>query len=164
MKLVTPNDGHLSEMMNWFPDRRSCAIWAGPEFRYPFDATSFREGVRLDLPSYSLVDDRGALAAFGQYYLRAARCHLARLVVSPIYRARGLGYALIRELSRIGRGALNVTECSLFVMEDNTPARRLYERMGFASTPYPENDLPHVHGMLYMVASRETADSWECGN
>lgn len=164
MKLVTTSDAHVAEMMTWFPDRHSCAIWAGLDFRYPFNSASFREDIRLNLPSYSLVDDSGAFEAFGQYYVRAERCHLARLVVSPLHRGRGLGSVLIRALSHAGRSALKVTECSLFVMEDNTPARRLYERMGFVSVTCAKEELPHVQGMLFVVASRDTVDTWEDWN
>jgi len=161
MKLATTIDGHIDSMMDWFLDRRSCAIWAGPDFRYPFTAETFREDMRLSLPSYSLVIDTDEFVAFGQYYARLQRCHLARLAVAPNHRGHGIGHILIRELSRVGRKSVGASECSLFVMDDNTPARRLYEHMGFVTTPYLGGDIREVPGMLYMVASHEAADGWE---
>src|SRR5687768_17388388 len=98
MNLVTAAQTHLLEMLHWFPDRHSCAIWGGPEFRYPFTEATFREDIRLHLPSYSLLGNDGALIGFGQYYLRVGRCHLARLIVSPQHRGRAAGAFMIREL------------------------------------------------------------------
>jgi ribosomal protein S18 acetylase RimI-like enzyme len=151
MKLVNLAETHLPELMQWFPDHRSCTVWSGPEFRYPFTETTFREDVRLQLPSYSLVDNENELVGFGQYYRRVNRCHLARLVIAPAHRGRAAGSFLIRELSRYGCSDLRVSECSLFVLESNTPAVRLYHRLGFRAALYPE-EAPAIEGCIYMVA------------
>jgi ribosomal protein S18 acetylase RimI-like enzyme len=150
IRLVPVTRRHLGELMGWFPDARSCAAWAGPEFRYPYDDDTFRHDIRLDLPSLSLVagDD---LLAFGQYYLRAGRCHLARLVVSPHRRRRGMGVRLVRELARAGSDRLGTRECSLFVMEDNAAAIATYRRAGFSFTAYP-GEMP-LANCAYMTAA-----------
>src|SRR5690606_17957768 len=81
MLLLPATEGHVLSMMAWFPDRRSCDVWGGQKFRYPFTADTFLEDSRSRvLPSYVLVGEAGELLAFGQYYLRAGRCHLGRLV------------------------------------------------------------------------------------
>jgi ribosomal protein S18 acetylase RimI-like enzyme len=152
MKLVSLSNLHLLELMRWFPDQRSCAVWSGPEFRYPFTEATFREDVRRQLPSYSLIGDGNELLGFGQYYLRAERCHLARLVIAPDYRGRGAGTFLIRALCRLGCRELNMSDCSLFVLESNTSAFRLYSRLGFRTVPYP-GEAPPIPGCLYMIAS-----------
>jgi ribosomal protein S18 acetylase RimI-like enzyme len=149
IRLVPVTRRHLGELMGWFPDARSCAAWAGPEFRYPYDEATFREDIRLDLPSHSLVEGDDVLA-FGQYYLRAGRCHLARLVVSPIHRRRGIGLRLVRELARTGCERLGTRECSLFVMEDNAAAIATYRRAGFAFAAYP-GEIP-LADCAYMTA------------
>jgi ribosomal protein S18 acetylase RimI-like enzyme len=151
MKLVPTTDGHLRQLMNWFPDQLNCAHWASPEFRYPFTETTFREDIRTELPSYSLVADDGQLLGFGQYYPRAARCHLARLVISPNHRGRSLGAFLIRALCRRGCRKLRLRDCSLFVLADNVPAVRLYKRSGFVMATYP-GDTPQIERCVYMVA------------
>lgn len=55
---------------------------------------------------------------------------LLRLAVRPIHRRRGLGRKLLEagldELSR-----RHITRCFLEVRRHNTPARRLYEALGF---------------------------------
>ena len=135
--------------MSWFPSRESCQIWGGPEFRFPFTAQSFHADCHLELPSRVLLDGGGMLCGFGQYYLRAGRCHLARLAIAPALRGRGLGARLIELLSDEGRAALGVEHCSLFVSIANTTALALYERLGFARAAYP-GDLP-IPGCHYMV-------------
>jgi len=96
-----------------------------------------------------LLDGGGMLCGFGQYYLRAGRCHLARLAIAPARRGRGLGARLIELLSDEGKAALGVEHCSLFVSIANTTALALYERLGFARAAYP-GDLP-IPGCHYMV-------------
>ena len=139
---------HLLEIMSWFPSRESCQIWGGPEFRFPFTAESFHADCHLELPSQVLLDARGVLCGFGQYYQRAGRCHLARLAIAPALRGRGLGARLIELLSDEGRAALGVEHCSLFVSIANTTALALYERLGFARAAYPGDPIPGCHYMV----------------
>ncbi|HET7204600.1 MAG TPA: N-acetyltransferase, partial [Steroidobacteraceae bacterium] len=110
------------------------------------------------LPTWALLDGADNFVAFGQYYLRVGRCHLARLAVAPGVRGRGFGERLIRELRARGGTELGVRSFSLFVMAGNAPALRLYRRLGFTEVDYPE-PLPPSEKMLYMVASDESSDS-----
>ena len=154
MKLEAAHHSHLPELMRWFPDQRSCAMWGGPEFRFPFTDASFQADLRLHLPSYSVVGDSGELLGFGQYYARVSRCHLARLAISPPHRGRALGEFLIRELCRIGCRELNVKDCSLFVMDSNASALKLYRRLGFTDAQYP-GEMSALAGVTYMVVPFE---------
>lgn len=152
-RLVRTTRDHLRQMMAWFPDAASCAVWGGPEFRYPFTEATFVADSRCEsLPTWSLLGDDGTLLGFGQYYDRAGRCHLARLVISPYRRGEGLGTRLIDGLIELGAPALRASECSLFVSRTNRAAARLYERLGFALAPYPDGSSP-LPGSDYMVAS-----------
>src|ERR1043165_623272 len=137
MKLVATTQSHYRELMSWFPDQYSCALWASPEFPYPFTEATFMEHIRPELPSFSLIGDNLELLGFGQYYLRVGRCHLARLVIAPQNRGHGLGTLLVRGLCRRGSRKLDVRECSLFVLPDNLPAATLYRHLGFVEANYP---------------------------
>jgi ribosomal protein S18 acetylase RimI-like enzyme len=142
----------LPELMRWFLDADACRIWGGPLFRFPFTPATFREDARVDsLASWALLDDSRALAGFGQYYLRAGRCHLGRLAVAPALRGRGLGGTLVRELCRAGSSDLGIETYSLFVLPGNERAMRLYEHLGFTPARYPEAD-PAFDDCTYMVA------------
>jgi ribosomal protein S18 acetylase RimI-like enzyme len=149
LKLLPATPAHLLEMMSWFPSGESCRIWGGPEFRFPFTAETFRADCHLELPSFTLVDSPGAPIGFGQYYLRAARCHLARLAIAPACRGRGFGTQLVELLAQAGKSALGVEHCSLFVSVANTSAMALYQRLGFARSDQSAD--PRLPGAYYMV-------------
>ena len=159
LRPVTPADLHV--MISWFPDQQSCRNWGGPEFRFPFSEQSFLEDAQLQtLPSYSYCDD-DRLLAFGQYYLRAGRCHLARLAVAPAERGKGHGTRLIVALLDCGSTALGTTECSLFVSTSNPRAARLYERLGFTEMQYPDPTLmiPASYMVAEITAVRERSSA-----
>ena len=138
--------------MSWFPDERSCRTWGGPEFRFPFTEGTFAEDAKLtSLPTWALVQGAGAFVGFGQFYLRAGRCHLGRLAIAPALRGRGLGSRLVHELCQRGKADLGVESFSLFVLPGNERALRLYQRLGFTAVPYPE-PLPGLKATIYMVA------------
>lgn len=154
MKLARFDGSHLTELMTWFTDITSLQTWGGPQFRFPFTEASFREDLNLQsLPTWALVQDDGALAAFGQCYLRAGRCHFGRLAVSPRLRGRGHGTTLIRGLARWGTAEFGVESMSLFVIASNLRAIALYRRLGFSEAPYPEPS-PATDCFIYMVAPR----------
>jgi ribosomal protein S18 acetylase RimI-like enzyme len=151
LQFVSAARDHVLQMMAWFPSRHALATWGGWEFRFPFTAESFLADCRLaELPSYALVHST-ELYGFGQFYLRAGRCHLSRLVVAPDQRRRGLGTQLIQGLLRVGRRQLQVSEASLFLHSSNTPALALYERLGFRRAPYPEAGID-LQEIVYMIA------------
>ena len=152
LHFVNATETHVPQIMTWFPDELSCRVWGGPAFRFPFTPETFLTDSKLaELPSYVLIRDPAELCAFGQFYLRAGRCHLSRLAVAPTQRGRGVGTELIRLLIREGKKTLGVTESSLFVHVTNTSALALYQRLGFKCASYPEPGLmiPDSH---YMVA------------
>lgn len=154
MKLQRFRESHLPELMTWFRDVTALQTWGGPEFRYPFTGESFRADAKIEsLPTWSLITGDGALAAFGQCYLRVQRCHFGRLAVSPALRGRGHGSTLIRELARWGSAEFGVNEYSLFVVASNLRAIALYRRLGFSEMPYPEPS-PAVATFIYMVATK----------
>ena len=136
--------------MSWFESEQKLIIWSGLNFRYPFDQSTFTEDLNLDsLDSFVLISDDFQLLAFGQCYLRLGRCHLGRLVVSPKQRGKGLVSNLISLLSNFGMNKFNVDACSLFVLEENIPAIKAYEKIGFITTDYP--DVNPLDNCLYMV-------------
>jgi len=149
-KLHEVTNNHLLEVMSWFDDEQSFFTWSGPNFRYPYDLTSFREDLNLsELSSFVLLDDNLMLLAFGQCYLRIGRCHLGRLVVNPNCRGQGIAKQLISKLLQVGAKDLGVNEGSLFVLNHNKAAIKCYQSFGFAFSPYPD-ELP-IENCMYMT-------------
>jgi ribosomal protein S18 acetylase RimI-like enzyme len=144
----------LPQLMRWFPDSASLRQWGGPDFRFPFTEETFRKDVRLDdVPAWEIVSTDGALLAFGRYYPRSGRCHLAFLAVAPDMRGRGVGLKLVEELCTEGARTLSFDEYSLFVWQDNAVAVGLYRKLGFVEAPYPEPS-SGLTGMVYMIRRR----------
>ena len=155
LRLSAPSNAHIDALMQWFPDAESIAVWS-PSTSFPFtDKMRFIAESKLDeLPSYMLIDDRDTPLAFGQYYARLGCCHLGRLVVAPERRGEGLGKELIERLIAKGAAELGAARCSLFVLTRNTAARKLYARLGFVETAYPDA-LP-LPDCLYLTRPTET--------
>lgn len=150
MNLITVQDKHIIKMMRWFESEQALRAWSGTEFKYPFDLKNFKNDASInELSSKVLVSTTGELLAFGQYYLRLGRCHLARLVVNPDLRGQGLVAELITQLSIAAKRELAVDSFSLFVMADNQGAIKAYSKLGFQLADYPET--MEVDNCLYML-------------
>lgn len=150
MRLTQPSDEHFIELMSWFSSEDELNLWSGPNFRYPFDLSSFKSDLKLDtLKSFSLISNEGDFLAFGQYYLRLGMCHLGRLVVNPNLRGKGIASHLIKQLSIFGKSDLRTDSCSLFVLGHNESAIQAYTKLGFSMVEYPE-EIP-LKNCFYMV-------------
>lgn len=151
MQLIKALPSHISQLMQWFLTEQQLVEWAGPNFRFPYDLTSFSEDLNCDIySSYVLLSiDNDEMLAFGQYYKRLDKCHLARLIVNPQCRNKGLSKHLIHMLSNLGQQALNVNACSLFVFSDNQPAVASYKKNGFRVSSYPQS--LSLDNCLYMT-------------
>lgn len=160
-RLVNATAAHRQQLAEWLNDRAEAYAWGGPWFRYPFDEQTFTEDSRWqELPNRVLLDRSDTMLGFGQYYLRGGRCHLAHLIIAPEQRGRGLGGELVRRLAVEGCAALAVDECSLFVLQENMPARSLYGRLGFRAIEYPEQ-IDGLDRCDYMVAPAEHLSALE---
>lgn len=138
--LEPPGDAEIDEVMGWFPDAHSVDIWGGPRFRFPFTRDTFVEDCKLEImSSYCLRTPGGEIAAFGQFYDRQGRAHLARLISNPATRRQGAGRRLIEMLIRAATRAGDRAEASLFVYRDNTPACACYFSLGFSVQDYPDD-------------------------
>jgi ribosomal protein S18 acetylase RimI-like enzyme len=138
--LASSTDAEIDEVMTWFPDAGAVYTWGGPKFRFPFTAKSFREDCHIDtMESYSLRNESGKLAAFGQSYERDGRGHLARLVANPYLRRQGAGRQLISMMIASLERMHDYDEFSLFVFRDNVPAYECYLSLGFVVQDYPDN-------------------------
>lgn len=82
----------------------------------------------------------------GNYEVEPGIIHLVSMWVRPPARGRGVGVALVTAVTGWAK-ARDATAVHLWVNENNTPARRLYERCGFVPTaerqPLPSH--PHLY-------------------
>jgi ribosomal protein S18 acetylase RimI-like enzyme len=101
------------------------------------------------LVGYGRLDQGGDAAAFG----------VVALTVLEAYRRKGVGEALMRALLRGVAAAGKLREVWLSVRPDNTPALRLYEKLGFvrnASHPPGRWAVPGENTMLWLPGGERT--------
>jgi ribosomal protein S18 acetylase RimI-like enzyme len=152
--MVPASRVHALELRDWFTDESEAREWGGPALRYPFSEQNFLQDIHFGkIPAWVSEQADGQLRAFGQFYRRDGKCHLARLVVNPELRGVGLGRRFILELMSRGESALGTSGYSLFVMECNSAAVACYANLGFQRRDWPE-DVPEIEGCIYMERLR----------
>ena len=150
MNLQSVTQEHLHELMSWFKNEQEYASWFGPGYCYPYTPSSFTEALKINkTPSFTLLAKNNVVLAFGQYYQRLGKCHLARLIVNPQMRGKGIASHLIDQLSAVGMKEIGANACSLFVFPHNEPAVRSYKKQGFKIVKYPDGTFSEE--CLYML-------------
>lgn len=124
----------LSRVLGWLSGEEACRMWAGPNLRVPATPeTAWADIEATPENAYVLVDAASEVVAFGQVLPKGDHtAHLARLIVDPEARGRGIGRALCETLIDIGSGTHAATYFTLNVYASNRPAVRLYQRLGFS--------------------------------
>lgn len=80
--------------------------------------------------------DGGRLIGMAGFFRRGEaktshRGHIWGVYIGGKYRGQGVGHALLAELLRVARSLPGIEQVTLAVSSHNTPARRLYESLGF---------------------------------
>jgi len=138
-QLVEASNRDLDELMTWFNDAAEVDIWGGPRFRFPFTKSTFRKDCHWGrMPGFRLDSPAREFSAFGQMYQRYGRINLARLIVKPGMRGRGVGKRLVGLLIEMGPKLFPADELSLFAYRHNAAALGCYKSMGFVVRDYPQ--------------------------
>ncbi len=118
----------------WIPDAEACRRWAGPKLPYPFAASELPRLLHVaGARAFCLAEGGGPPLGFGQFWApRPATAHLARILIAPSARGRGLGRALCRSLIAQAVETTGAREITLRVFRDNQAAVALYSGLGFA--------------------------------
>ncbi len=134
--LPTPSD--YAVLPTWVEDATACMRWAGPDLTFPLDMEHLPQ--LLNAPaaartSYILRDAErpGDPLGFGQVMQKdAGTGHLARIIISPKARGKGLGRVLCQQLIVKATTVSSVNQLTLNVYRDNRKAMGLYLSLGFA--------------------------------
>ncbi len=159
MKIRPANEQDLAELSGWFLTESEAINWGGPSIHFPLSLEQLKIDIEWDIAdSYALVEEGGNLLGFAQAFNKFGCKHLGRIVISPEMRGRKLGYKLMADLfNAAGTDGVNF---SLFVYEDNIPAKYLYERIGFVVQAYPEGKA-EIDDCIFMV--KETGQDAQAG-
>ncbi|QZY29252.1 GNAT family N-acetyltransferase [Nocardioides coralli] len=134
MQLQSFDPSLAATVSSWAPSAEEVRSWcARSEAPVPPEVVA-GWGEADDVEAYLLVDD-GTPAAYGELWLdeEEGEVELARLLVDPAGRGRGLGRRLTRLLAERAREAhpALATVC-LRVLPDNVAGHRAYLAAGFA--------------------------------
>ena len=152
MKFRPANEEDLAELSGWFLTESEARNWGGPPIHFPLSLEQLKIDIEWDVAdSYALIDKDGNLLGFAQAFNKFGYKHLGRVVISPEMRGRKLGYKLMAALFNVA--GTDGVSFSLFVYENNIPAKSLYESIGFVVQAYPEG-IAQIEGCIFMV--RET--------
>ena len=152
MKTIPAEIEHAREIIGGFPDKESVMRWGSPYTRYPLKEETFLTDIYWgEMISRVAIGEDGRLLGFGQIYPKLGRCHLARLVINPVFRSQGLGEEFVEELMNFGSAELDTRTFSLFVMTANKPAYNCYRSLGFSLADYPDGDA-RLEDCVFMIA------------
>lgn len=123
----------LDVVLPWAPDAEAMRLWAGPAVGFPVPrATLWAALWQVPGAAFALCEADERVVGFGQLMHREPGfAHLARIIVAPAHRGRGLGRLLCRALMQAAPARLPVRAFSLHVHPENHRARALYRSLGF---------------------------------
>ena len=123
----------LHTVLTWIETPEQLKLWGGSALSFPPEMErSWREIEARDDKSFVLVDADGQLVGFGQTLSRAANVvHLGRIIVSPIFRGKGLGRLLCEQLIEVANERPRPDQITLNVFRNNAAALSLYAAIGF---------------------------------
>ena len=149
MKIRQSNEEDLQTILHWFKTEAEAKKWAGPSIHFPIGIKQLKIDIEWDIvDSYSLIDENGFILGFCQVADRFGCKHISRIAIAPEMRGRKLSYLIMNLLQQeIAKPDMKLSLC---VYEDNIPAKRLYEKLGFAIRSYPENR-EEIEGCVFMV-------------
>ncbi|MCC9205083.1 GNAT family N-acetyltransferase [Arthrobacter sp. zg-Y769] len=130
----------LDTIISWIPDDAALRMFAGPRMAWPPTREQFAEPAAVTGFSAWVLSARGLPGTpFGHAELtvRKGHAHIARVIIDPLLRGRGLSQQLMR-LVLDQACAEGASSAGLRVIKGNTVALRAYRRLGFGIDPRGE--------------------------
>jgi len=129
-------DGYDVLVASWAVDAKEVGLLSGrAEYPFPAELTGSWRKADPDIQSYLLFDGDKPVG-YGEVWLdeEEDEVELARIIVDPEVRGRGIGLELVRAL--LGpAGEAGYSEVFLRVRPENAVAIRTYQRSGFVDVP-----------------------------
>lgn len=103
-------------------------------FLTPWSREGFESELMQTYTVYLTAREGARVVAYGGMHTVWEDAHVTNIAVHPQYRGRQLGERMMHELMLRAR-ARGATRMTLEVRVSNTPARCLYEKLGFETAP-----------------------------
>ncbi len=127
--------------MGWIKDKEACKLWAGPDVGFPLALQRLKQDLACSTDNtFAMESSGGEFLGLGQLLAKENnRIHLARIIIAPHQRGKGLGDLLCRLLIDEGLNRFGQVYFTLNVYSDNANALKLYRRLGFTPLPAPSD-------------------------
>ena len=132
MELKPFEDSHTALVSSWASTAQEVALLSGrDEFPFPADLVDGWRKVADDITAYLYFDGQNPVG-YGELWLddEEDEVELARIIVAPELRGKGIGTEFVRALLQRALTA-GYAEVFLRVRPDNEPAIKTYLRVGF---------------------------------
>ena len=126
----------ISEMQP--QDVREVALLEKEIFTMPWSENGFLTSLQSEDTLYLVVRRKHELIGYCGFLQSFDEADITNVAVSPAYRGKGVGYAMLAELMRRG-GERGVSRYTLEVRIGNAAAIRLYHRLGFEDAGIRKN-------------------------
>ncbi|NEA37292.1 GNAT family N-acetyltransferase [Streptomyces sp. SID13031] len=136
MELRSFEDEYTAAVAGWASSAQEVLLLTGrDEHPFPADILSSWRAISADIQAF-LYFDGDTPIAYGELWLDGEEdeVELARLIVTPDLRGKGIGTDFVRALLAPALSA-GYADIFLRVRPDNTPAIRAYLRAGFQPVP-----------------------------
>ena len=136
MELKPFEDGHTALVASWASTAQEVALLSGrDEFPFPAELVDSWRKVADDIAAYLYFDGANPVG-YGELWLddEEDEVELARIIVDPEVRGRGVGRELVRALLGPALDA-GYSEVFLRVRPENSAAIRAYHGSGFVDVP-----------------------------
>ncbi|MGN8896582.1 ribosomal protein S18-alanine N-acetyltransferase [Flavonifractor sp. HCP28S3_F3] len=133
-KLVPMDKSHLSQVE---AIERAC-------FSHPWSATLLEQELYNDMISLVVAEgEDGTVLGYGEVRAILDEGTLEKIAVAPQFRRQGVAEEILKSYLRLGQAHLAFL--TLEVRESNTPAIRLYEKLGFREVGRRKNYYREEH-------------------
>lgn len=118
-------------LIAWLPTAEDLHRFTGPRLRHRLDSAQLDELRADDTFTMFTAEVDGTVVGHAEFVSTGAdSARLARVLVDPARRGQGLGERLVLAMIEEAR-ARGIRSLNLYVLDDNTRAVRLYEKLGF---------------------------------
>lgn len=139
-------------------DVQEAALLEKEIFSMPWSENGFLTSLRSEDTLYLVARRKSELIGYCGFLQSFDEADITNVAVSPAYRGKGVGYAMLKELMRRGRER-GVARYTLEVRTGNVSAIRLYHRLGFEDAGIRKNfyEKPREDALI-MWTRQESAD------
>lgn len=128
-------DADCKIVTSWIMDAADLYLFTGPRLTWPIQPSNLQDMARTPgLTAWVVFDNSdstdSAIAGHFDLTLEDGSARLARVIIDPAMRGRGLSHTLV-DLAEEKARELGATQLSLNVIDGNLPAVTAYERASF---------------------------------